>query len=95
MSLSSSSKNSVFHSATSGIKILYGHLRLSSIKKSPGDYLSPGENLGSLGTGYSSETDHERKHLHLGISKGSNIDIRGYVQNENELINWIDFSEID
>lgn len=73
------------------VTVIYGHVKLSNITKNPGDYLIPGEKIGLLGNGFSSETDNERKHLHLGIHKGSEIDIRGYVQNQAELNNWIDF----
>jgi len=43
-----------------------------------------------LGDHESAETDGERKHLHFGIHKGSDIDMRGYVAIEEELENWID-----
>lgn len=72
------------------ITVIYGHIRLSSVKKSIGEILNAGEFLGFLGTGYSTETDGERKHLHLGIHKGELVDTRGYVQTEGELKNWID-----
>src|SRR3989344_341549 len=70
------------------ITVIYGHIRLSSIKNSIGDILNAGNFLGFLGTGYSVETDGERKHLHLGIHKGEAVDTRGYVQTESELKNW-------
>ncbi len=35
------------------------------------------------------ETDGERKHLHLGIHKGTVVDLRGYVDSELDLKNWI------
>ena len=72
------------------VTIIYGHLRLSSIEAKIGDNLSAGEKIAVLGTGYSSETDGERKHLHLAIHKGTNIDLRGYVQTPTELDGWID-----
>ena len=75
------------------ITVIYGHIRLSSIKNSIGDILNAGNFLGFLGTGYSVETDGERKHLHLGIHKGEAVDTRGYVQTESELKNWIDIKE--
>lgn len=70
------------------ITVVYGHLRVASITRA-GEYLSPGEQLGVLGTGYSSETDGERKHLHLGIHLGSAQNIRGYVAQESELRSWL------
>jgi len=70
--------------------LIYGHLRLSSIIPNVGDKLKPGQQIAVLGTGYSSETDGERRHLHFGIHKGTEINILGYVQKQNDLDGWID-----
>jgi len=70
--------------------LIYGHLRLSSIIPNVGDKLKPGQQIAVLGTGYSSETDGERKHLHFGIHKGTEINILGYVQKQNDLSSWED-----
>lgn len=70
--------------------VLYGHLRLSSVATVAGDRLVAGEKLGVLGTDSSVETDGERKHLHLSISRGSGTDVRGYVSSESALSAWID-----
>jgi len=72
------------------VTVVYGHLKLSSITAKVGDKLSPGEKLGILGKNKSAETDGERKHLHLGIHKGTSINILGYVQSKNSLSAWID-----
>lgn len=72
------------------ITVIYGHLKLASIQKSTGDQLNTGETIGTLGKAYSQETDGERKHLHLGIHKGSSVNILGYVQNKSELSGWVD-----
>jgi murein DD-endopeptidase MepM/ murein hydrolase activator NlpD len=72
------------------VTIIYGHLHLTSINKNVGDNLTAGEQIGVLGTGYSSETDGERKHLHFGIHKGTTVSILGYVQVKSQLDNWID-----
>ena len=77
------------------ITVLYGHLKLASIAKKTGDALTKREEIGVLGKAYSVETDGERKHLHLGIHKGSGIDIRGYVQNQSELSGWIDSCSLE
>lgn len=69
--------------------VLYGHLRLSSLPK-VGTQVKKGEQIGLLGTGYSSETDGERKHLHFAILSNDRIDLKGYVQNKSELSSWID-----
>lgn len=75
------------------VTILYGHIKISSIQQNIGDYISKGKKLAVLGTGFSQETDNERKHLHLGIHKGLGIDVRGYVETLLQLEDWIDFEE--
>ena len=72
------------------VTIIYGHLRLASISKKVGDQLLAGQPFAVLGTAYSQETDGERKHLHLGIHLGVGVDIRGYVQNQAALADWLD-----
>lgn len=72
------------------ITVIYGHLKLDSIKTREGDNINVRETLGILGKGYSIETSGERKHLHLGFHKGEKINILGYVSSESELSNWID-----
>lgn len=76
------------------VTVIYGHLRLNSITYQVGENIQAGEKLAVLGKGNSEETGGERKHLHLGIHKGADIDIRGYVQRESELGNWIDFVQV-
>ncbi|MCC7522683.1 M23 family metallopeptidase [Candidatus Uhrbacteria bacterium] len=76
------------------VTVVYGHLRLSSIAAAVGDEIIAGEKIAVLGTGYSKETDGERKHLHLSIKKGKTIDIRGYVQAKSELDGWIDYESL-
>jgi len=72
------------------VSIIYGHLRLSSINAIINDQFKAGEQIGVLGTGYSTETDGERKHLHLSIHKGASINLLGYVQKPEELSQWLD-----
>lgn len=76
------------------ITVVYGHLRLVSISQEIGQEIKKGEQLGVLGKGFSSETDNERKHLHLGIHKSATIDIRGYVSGESGLKQWLDLKEL-
>ncbi len=66
--------------------LLYGHLKSDSITIK--NKIENGEKLGILGEGGTVETDYERKHLHFSIRINS-MDLRGYVQNQNELNNWI------
>ncbi len=76
------------------VTVIYGHLNIDSVKNNPpaggGDELKAGDVLGILGKGYSTETDGERKHLHLAIHKGPGVNILGYVQNKADLQNWMD-----
>ena len=72
------------------VSVLYGHLRLSSIGAVLNQQIAAGDQLGVLGTGYSSETDGERKHLHLSVHKGTAVELKGYVQSQSVLIAWLD-----
>jgi hypothetical protein len=72
------------------IVVLYGHMHLQTIVPVAKQALKRGDHLGMLGKGYSSETDGERKHLHLGVHRGTGIDIRGYVDNRSEIAQWVD-----
>lgn len=75
------------------VTVVYGHMRVSSVSASVGSYISPGDVIGFLGTGESAETDGERKHLHLGIHKGTQSDIRGYVSIESALDDWLSLEQ--
>ena len=75
------------------ITIVYGHIALTSLTKKVGDTIIAGDHLADLGQGFSQETDGERKHLHLGIHKGSEINTRGYVQTQTELDNWLNYTD--
>lgn len=72
------------------VTVLYGHMDLESVRATGTIPIARGETIGVLGEGYSKETDGVRKHLHLGIHRGSTIDIRGYVQATSEVNNWLD-----
>jgi murein DD-endopeptidase MepM/ murein hydrolase activator NlpD len=72
------------------ITVIYGHLRLLSISSNIGSPLKAGDKIAVLGTGYSSETNGERKHLHFGIHEGTAINILGYVQRQTDLSGWLD-----
>lgn len=71
------------------VTILYGHLNIDSVSLHTPDELREGMKIGNLGKGFSAETDGERKHLHLAIHRGTNIEYRGYVQEEKDLSQWI------
>lgn len=68
---------------------VYGHIRPSTMPKVATE-IQRGQKIGVLGTGYSSETDGERKHLHFGILLGSTTNLKGYAQSTSELSAWID-----
>lgn len=70
--------------------VVYGHIRFGSMTTKVGTSLKKGDFIAYLGKAYSSETDGERKHLHLAIHKGTSINILGYVQSESELTSWLD-----
>lgn len=72
------------------ITAVYGHVRLSSVTKKVGDTVKKGEQLAVLGTGFSTETDGERKHLHFGLLKGPSTNIKGYVSSTAQLSPWED-----
>lgn len=72
------------------VTVVYGHIALSGVSASVGETITEGSILGLLGKAKSVDTDGERKHLHLGIHRGSQIDIRGYVATQKELNSWID-----
>lgn len=69
--------------------VLYGHIRPSSLPK-VGQQVSKGEQLAVLGTGYSAQTDGERRHLHFAVLSDNRLDIKGYVQSKSALSGWID-----
>lgn len=69
---------------------LYGHLRQSSFTVTLGTTVTKGEKIAVLGTGFSSETDGERKHLHFGVLQGSSTNVKGYVSTKSQLSPWED-----
>ncbi len=72
------------------ITVLYGHLSTDSFTANRGDRITHGTKIGALADGKSQDSDDTRKHLHLGIHKGTELEFRGYVQEENELDAFID-----
>ncbi|MDP3888884.1 MAG: M23 family metallopeptidase [bacterium] len=70
---------------------LYGHLKLSSITLKKGEKVDAGQQLALLGNAFSTETDGERKHLHFGIYKGSDLYFKGHETSLSQLQNkWED-----
>ena len=76
------------------VVVVYGHLRLTSVTVKIGQEIERGKQIGFLGSGFSAETDGERKHLHLGIHKGTDVNILGYVQKLEYLNAWINPADL-
>lgn len=72
------------------VTIVYGHLKYESISTLINTEIKTWEKIGILGKWYTTETDGERKHLHLDIHKGSGINIAGYTSTSAGLASWID-----
>lgn len=69
--------------------VLYGHLAPSSLP-TVGSTVARAQPIGHLGQAYSSETDGERRHLHLAVTANGNFNLRGYVSNQSQLSGWLD-----
>lgn len=76
------------------VTVLYGHLDLSSVTHAVGDVLRQGNRIGVLGNPSEGETDGERKHLHLGVHRGTSIELRGYAPRKEDLSRWIEPANI-
>ena len=74
-----------------GIKhnVLYGHIRPSTLP-TVDQNVTRGQQIALLGTGFSSETDGERQHLHFAILSDNSLNIKGYVSTKADLSGWID-----
>jgi hypothetical protein len=75
------------------VTVVYGHLRRTSVTAA-GEVISAGQSFAVLGKGFSGETDGERKHLHLGIVRGTTVNIHGYVSSAETLKQWVDASKL-
>lgn len=75
------------------VTILYGHLRIDSLLP-VGTPLIQGQQLGVLAQANGYDSGNTRKHLHLGIHKGPEIEFLGYAQNELQLADFIDPSTV-
>jgi len=75
------------------VTVLYGHVDFKGIPQK-GDTVTAGQTIGLLAPARSYASDGNRKHLHLGIHKGKEIDFRGYVANKAGLDSYIDPADI-
>ncbi len=72
------------------VSVLYGHIDPASFKVQKGTTgVSTGTVIANLGAHKTEQTGNTRKHLHLGIHKGIEIKMLGYVQTEAELQEYI------
>jgi murein DD-endopeptidase MepM/ murein hydrolase activator NlpD len=71
------------------ISVIYGHLSRNGLIDE-GVTVRSGQQIGYLADADSPDSGGTRKHLHLGIHKGKALDMRGYVQTEEELAEYID-----
>lgn len=71
------------------IIVLYGHLAISGLTRDAVT-VKAGDTIGRLGAAHTPDTDGNRKHLHLGIHRGTKAVMLGYVQTEAELKDFID-----
>jgi hypothetical protein len=77
------------------VTILYGHLDIASdFVPNVDDFVALDTLLAYLAPNNSEYSGGERKHLHLGIHKGENINYQGYVQNKDELSDWINIESL-
>lgn len=86
----------VIEHAINGQKLhaLYGHLDPKSMLDTNVTAVQAGDVIGVLGDGHTQETDGARKHLHFSIRPAGPPDIRGYVQTQEELAQWINPLEL-
>lgn len=71
-----------------GYTALYGHIDLATTTVKAGDTVTAGQHIANLGAACSSANGNVRKHLHFGLHKGSTVDVKGYVPNQNDLSAW-------
>ncbi len=71
------------------VTVNYGHLSLENLP-GHGVVLQSGGEIAELAPARSYQSDGNRKHLHLGIHRGTAIDMRGYVQTEADVATFID-----
>jgi murein DD-endopeptidase MepM/ murein hydrolase activator NlpD len=71
------------------VTVIYGHLSLENLP-GHGVVLKPRDQIAVLAEANSYASGGTRKHLHLGIHRGKEVDMRGYVQTEEEVREFID-----
>lgn len=67
--------------------VIYGHLDPKSLVKE-NTIVTQGDTIGILGDKSADETDNERKHLHFGVRRTQETNLRGYVMSAEALRDW-------
>lgn len=75
------------------VVILYGHLLLSSLPELKTTVVA-GSKIALLAPAKSHDSDDNRKHLHLGIHKGTEPAFLGYVQSQAELGDYMNARKV-
>ena len=75
------------------VTVIYGHLDTATLAFE-NMHVIQGQRIGTLAPHKSEASGNTRKHLHLGIHKGTDIDVRGYVDSEEELNEFLDPKEV-
>ncbi|MFC1711629.1 M23 family metallopeptidase [Patescibacteria group bacterium] len=68
--------------------VLYGHVKIKNLSIKVGDHIRVENDpviLTYLGDQFSSETSKERKHLHFGVYKGTDLYFKGHESSLNEV----------
>jgi len=73
------------HISDQNLIVLIGHLNLHDINLGVEDQVKSGQKIAYLGDAFSTDSGGERKHLHLGIYKGTDIYFKGYETDKNIL----------
>lgn len=76
------------------ITVLYGHIDPHRILKRADDRLNQGNVLGYLGNHKSRDAGYNRKHLHFQMHRGTDIILRGYTSNKEQLNGYINPTDI-
>lgn len=74
--------------------VLYGHISLDRVSFNELDKVEAGTKIAILADANSEMSGGERKHLHLGIYKGTIIDYAGYVTDKKDLSEWLNFEDL-
>jgi murein DD-endopeptidase MepM/ murein hydrolase activator NlpD len=78
-----------------GDTALYGHVKLTGLTFNVGDSVAGGSQLTVLGDAFTSQTGGERKHLHFGIYKDTDLYFKGYEPTRSALdARWLNPTDL-